>query len=458
MYRFIFTVFLLFIFITATALPLPIPAVRASQSEANFELLQGYLDAAPDGMDVRYAWTLAGGKAENVGIIDIEVNWNLRHNDLVTPTANPLLFVEGFDPHPELTKDHGAAVLGELIAADDGIGVTGIAPRAHIGLINPLPQQGSVSQIAAAINQAARALQAGDILLIEDQSAKGPRLNPQTGTGLLPIEYEQDVYTAIKDATDRGIVVIEPAGNGAENLDDPIYNNLFNRNRDSGAILVGAGFPPVNFFARGTNLSATDESNYGSRVDVQGWGRGIVTCGFGDLQNSDGENNFYTSKFGGTSGASAMVAGAAAVLQSIIKQRGLQPLTSQQMRSLFRSTGTLQTGNKVIGPRPDLRKAIAALESTDQPPRITFVKFKPGAGKLIVEGENFIPGDAVIEVNGVAVAKMKYPAEFFLPNGTTTYLLAKGQTTSTVPGGVDLSITVYNRSKDRRSEPVIYRY
>jgi hypothetical protein len=454
--RFSFIIFLIFAFLTSS-LPFAAVTVAAPQVGQNYESLQGYLGAAPDGLDVRYAWSLAGGRGENVRLIDVEVNWNLNHHDLSAATANPFILVPGFDPRPDLNKDHGSAVLGEIIAADDGIGITGIAHRSQIGLINPL-EQGNVAQVAAAINQAVGNLRAGDVILIENQSARGPRLNPTTGKGLLPIEFEPDIFNAIKAATDSGIIVIEPAGNGSENLDDGIYNGVFSRNHDSGAIMVGAGYPPSNHFANGTDRAATDESNHGSRVDLQGWGRAIATCGFGDLQRSGGENNFYTAEFGATSGASAMIAGAAAILQSIAKQRGLPPLTSQLMRSLLRTTGTPQVGNKLIGPRPNLRAAIAALESTDQPPRITFVKFKAGAGKLIVAGDNFVAADSVIEINGVAVPKMKYPSEYFLPNGITTQILGKGNISPMLPSGVEVSVTVYTPSKNRRSDSYIYRF
>ncbi len=455
MLRFSFIGVFILTFVVSTGFPAS--WATAPQNAQNFESLQGYLDAAPGGLDVRYAWTLDGGRGENVRLIDVEVNWNLRHNDLTAATANPFILVEGFDPRPDLNKDHGAAVLGEIFAADDGIGITGIAHRSQIGLINPL-EQGNVTQIAAAINQAVRNLRAGDVILIEDQSAKGPRFNPTNGKGLLPVEFESDIFNAIKEATDRGIIVIEPAGNGEENLDDAIYNGVFSRNHDSGAIMVGAGFPPGAFFANGTDRAATDESNFGARVDVQGWGRAIATCGFGDLLRSGGENNYYTAEFGATSGASAMIAGAAAIVQSIAKQRGLPPLTSQLMRSLLRSTGTAQAGNRLIGPRPNLRAAIAALESNDQPPRITFVKFKAGAGKLIVAGENFAASDSVIEINGVAVPKMKYPADYVLPNGTTTQILGKGNISPMLPSGVEVSVTVFNQNKNRRSDAFLYRF
>jgi serine protease len=457
--RFSLTLILLIAFLYAPAIPCFTRSAAAVQDSQNLEPMQGYLDAAPVGMDIRYAWTLDGGRGENVRIIDIEVSWNLAHSDLVAATANPFVFVEGIDPQPQFNKDHGAAVLGEIVAASDGKGITGIAYRSQLGLINPLTAGNALPKNADAIDLAVRRLQPGDIILIEDQSVRGPRLDPNTGHGLLPIEFEQDIFDAIKRATDAGIVVIEPAGNGGENLDDEIYQGRFSRNHDCGAILVGAGFVPLNFSNEGTDRARTDETNYGSRVDVQGWGRAIATCGYGDIRLGQGENNFYTAKFGGTSGASAMVAGAAAALQSIVKQRGLAPLTSIQMRRLLASSGTPQAGNtnKSIGPRPDLRAAIAALDANGQEPRIASAKYKAGAGKFIIEGENFTAFDSVIEINGARVAKMKYPEDFILPNGLTTYIMSKGDLSAQLPVGVDVAVTIFTPSTGRRSQSFIYR-
>ena len=440
------------------------PAARVAaafpviEDPADLERLQGYLDSAPGGMDVRYAWTLPGGRGENVRVVDIEINWNLHHSDLNAAAENSFLRVEGYDPRPDISKNHGSAVIGELVAANNGVGITGIAHQAQLGIVSPL-RQGDISRIADAIDRAAQALRPGDIILIEDQSVKGPHFNPTNGLGLLPVEFEAEIFDAIKRATDAGLIVIEPAGNGSENLDHADYNGYFHPNHDSGAIMVGAGFPPPSVFPEGTDRSRTDESNFGSRVDVQGWGRSIVTCGFGDLRNDQGENNFYTNKFGATSGAAAMVAGAAAVLQSIVKERGLTPLTSPQMRRLFRLTGTPQTGNlnKSIGPRPDLRAAIAWLDASDAPPRITSIRYKAGVGKLFVEGENFLPADSAIEINGIRVTKMKYPEEALLPNGTTTMVLGKAVFSDLLPRDTDVAITVFTPSTNARSEPFLFR-
>src|SRR6185503_15780254 len=146
------------------------------------------------------------------------------------------------------------------VAAPDGIGVTGIAHRAKLGLINPV-SDGIVLNIAAAIKRATSVMHAGDVMLLELQSINGPRFDVATGRGLLPIEFEPDVFQAIKAATSKGIVVIESAGNGSEDLDHPDYNGAFDRNRrDSGAILVGAGLPEGGVYGTGPDRTRTQES------------------------------------------------------------------------------------------------------------------------------------------------------------------------------------------------------
>ena len=109
--------------------------------------------------------------------------------------------------------------------------------------------------------------------------------------------------------------------------------NRFNRNvRDSGAILVGAGAPGTEANAR----SKLGFSTYGSRVDVQGWGSGIVTTGYGSLFNNPAADNRrdYTSSFGGTSGASPIVAGAAVNLQGVTKELFKTTLSPSQLRQV----------------------------------------------------------------------------------------------------------------------------
>jgi hypothetical protein len=352
-------------------------------------------------------------------------------------------------------------VLGELIAAPDGIGVTGIAHQAKIGLVSP-GREGDPQRIADAISQAVRRLDRGDVLLVEQQSISGPHLDLSTGHGLVPTEFDPAVFTAIKDATSRGIIVIEPAGNGFEDLDDAAYNGKFDRReRDSGAIMVSGGMPPAGVYGPGPDRERTAESNYGSRVDLQGWSRFVTTCGYGDLRRDQGPNNWYTINFGGTSSAAAMVAGAVAVLQSIVKERGLEPLSPADMRRLLIATGTPQSGDtsKKIGPRPDLRAAIEAIDSLDDPPTpaITSIRYKKSKGQLTVNGESFLKKDSIIEIDGLPVERLKYPASYVGAGGVTTRIVTKQNVSALIPAGAEVSITVFTPSTGKRSRPFPFR-
>jgi hypothetical protein len=340
----------------------------------DFTSRQGYLDAAPGGIDARYAWTLSGGGGDGVRIIDLEWSWRFSHEDL---TQNQGGVVGGTSSG---SADHGTAVIGAISGDRNSMGVTGICPDANISAVAfSMPS-------AAAIRLAADRLSPGDIILLEIHRA-GPRFNFQSRPdqrGYVAIEWWPDDFDAIRYAISRGVIVVEAAGNGAENLDDPIYNtpasgfprnwtNPFNRaNRDSGAIVVGAGAPPSGTHGNdwGPDRSRLDFSNYGALIDAQGWGREVTSCGYGDLQGGPNEDFWYTDRFSGTSSASPIVVGALTCVQGVLRANGRIPLSPARARELLRATGSPQQdapgrpATQRIGNRPNLRQLIArALET-----------------------------------------------------------------------------------------------
>jgi serine protease len=351
--------------------PAPLPRLPPAITP-DFTGNQGYLNAAPGGVDARYSWTIPGGSGSGIKIYDIEYSWHQTHEDLSKAHGVPLLLDPGdtaVDPFND--DNHGTAVLGEMIADNDTKGVTGISWSADIGLA-PTNTQNRGYNPANAILLAVDDGAAGDVILIEQQAAVcgGQCGADQVGCG--PPEVISSVFNAIQTAVANGFVVIETAGNGNVNLDNQAAcGTIFDRTvRDSGAIIVGAGRPPGS----GADRQREAFSTYGSRVDVQGWGSGIMTTGYGSFYTNPDDpadpDFWYTAAFGGTSGAAPMAAGAAANLQGIAFDRFGTPLTSSQMRTLLVETGSPQLGDTTqhIGPRPDLREAIAQLVIEDDTP------------------------------------------------------------------------------------------
>jgi len=313
----------------------------------SFESYQGYLGPAPSGIDAPAAWR-RGARGAGVWFADIEGDWNAAHEDLPGPR---IVHAGGTPIRDPSWRMHGTAVLGEVVGTDNGKGVVGIAPDVDRVVTSSI---GGTS-VANAIDVAQRALRPGDVLLIELQRS-GPRGR------WMPVEYWDDIYDVIRAATDRGVIVIEAAGNGGENLDHKAYSGKLDRTkRDSGAIVVGAGGPPREGFVDRKRL---DFSNYGSRVDVQGWGRMVATLDYGDLQQCSGYHRHYTGKFSGTSSASPIVAGAAILVQSMLQQGQRPRLEPREMRQLLHETGSAQIGERGdnIGPRPDLGRALEQLD------------------------------------------------------------------------------------------------
>ncbi len=353
-------------------------AVEAPLLTPDFTVRQGYLDAAPGGIDARFAWTQPGGGGSGVGIIDIEGAWRFTHEDL---RQNKGGVVGGTQSSDLGWRNHGTAVVGEFGGDRNSFGITGISPDALVRAISIFDGLARASS-AGAIRQAADMLNPGDIILIELHRA-GPRYNFQRRPdqlGYIAIEWWPDDFDAIRYATSRGIIVVEAAGNGAENLDDNIYDtgaqgfptawtNPFDRaNRDSLSIVVGAGAPPPGTHSRdhGTDRSRLDFSNCGALLDAQGWGREVTTCGYGDLQGGANEDFWYTDIFGGTSSASPIVVGAIGCVQGVLRARGRTPLSPLRARELLRITGSPQLDepgrprSQRIGNRPDLTQFISA--------------------------------------------------------------------------------------------------
>jgi serine protease len=332
--------------------PMPPPVDIAPQTP-DFTAEQTYLGPAPHGLGFDGAASWPGGTGAEIAVADLEYGVNAEHEDL-DALDGMLRLGADLDLYP----CHGTGVFGELFAGDNGYGVVGMVPDAEPVLVYPFDDDGDFD-LAAQVDAATAVLDAGDVLLIEQQA--------YALDGYAPVEVDPAVFDAIALAVAKGIVVVEPSGNGGQDLDAPGFDGWFDRElRDSGAILVGGGASPFSGYPARSWYPWG--SCHGDRVDMQGWYDSIATpahsplvdsyCPSPDLFFPDGDGNqAYTSGFGGTSGASPMIAAAAAVAQSVaIATRGV-PWEPMDLRAALVSTGTAQEGEgeQHIGPQPDMR-------------------------------------------------------------------------------------------------------
>ena len=192
------------------------------------------------------------------------------------------------------------------------------------------------------------------MLLIEQQIA-GPNGCNNGVSGCVAVEWVEAYYDAIVACTAADIIVVEAAGNGAEDLDDAgTYGSPFPDGRpDSGAIIVGSG--GVDGCVH-PERSRRTSSTFGARVNVQGWGECVTTTGYGFLQGGMDPNLWYTAGFNGTSSASPIVAGAAASVSSTYQALGLPfPTPPTVVRLLLESTGTPQNLDPGRSPATSVR-------------------------------------------------------------------------------------------------------
>lgn len=295
-------------------------------SEADPELeKQWYLKVTA----VTGAWKYTTGKGTSIS--DIESGWDTQHPDL----ARQFDLQRSFDYDPftsdplkinDNIRSHGTQVAGILAMENDkdrfGVGIaydtkiigsqSDTTPKAFA--TEKLWTVGVARAILGSIQRKA------SVILIEKQV---PAL-------LSSVERVPIIYDAIQEAIKAGIPVIVPAGNFNRELKEEALLP------DSGSILVGA---------TSKNNDRWSLSNYGSRVDVVAPGEGLYTTNEMELE---------TSTFGGTSGASAIVA---AIVALIREANG--SLSPSEIRELLRNTAKqLGDGTRLVQAESAVVKAL----------------------------------------------------------------------------------------------------
>jgi serine protease len=303
---------------------------------------RGHLAPAPEGIGAEYAWSASGGDGAGQDIIDIEEGWTLDHEGL--RAHRPRLLYGTLE---DRWRCHGTSVLGLICALDKARRVTGVARNVRsVGVVS---HRGDGNSIANAILFACSKLPAGGVLLLEVQVL-------DRGGRKWPVEVFAANYASIRLATACGLVVVEAGGNGRSDLDaysDGHGHRIFDRNsndyRDSGAIMVGAATSAV---PHGVWI----DSNIGSRINCYASGQQVRTLS--STQREPFSRQRTTASFGGTSSASAIIAGAALAVQGIVQSRFTGRLNGPQMRAVLSNPATGTASNNPpkdrIGVMPNL--------------------------------------------------------------------------------------------------------
>ncbi len=308
----------------------------------DYEAQQEYMDPAPEGVGMQYAWDFStyGDGTSGYWIQDIEQSWCPDHEDMDT---NFTIYNDNGG-----IGDHGIAVVGVMHACDNGFGVTGMVHDTRATARDWANTSGvSYPDISNAIAETGNSLILGETYLIEVH-APGPTQGTTCTCNCgqfeyIAMEYWTDNFDAISVNSANGIFCAQAAGNGSMDLDSGVYGNAFQRwFRDSDAVVIGAG-------SQGNSHDPMCWTSHGSRVDVYGWGEGVETLGYGNRFDGDpGDcSQEYTFSFSGTSSATPIVASTMASLALIHRYEsgaGAYP-SAATLRSRLQKNGTPQNSD-----------------------------------------------------------------------------------------------------------------
>ena len=366
----------------ARRLPLLSNPSPSGAAAVDSTVVQVHLGAAPKGVGASCAWSrkLHG---QGVGFMDLERAWHpASHVELPSPLLSGGKIVPKAGANVSgakvvecggtMTEDgaHGikalGVVLGEKASSGYAAKVRGVVSYVSTDAKAPYKMSDAYDNLTEALLAAGKLLTSGDVLLLEVQVVE----LGDTGCEAHPVDVLDAARDAIALLTSKGVTVIEPAGDGSLRLPD-VTSDLDPGSlsfEDSGAIMVGASAYD------GAKQRRMGSSNTGRRLNCFAPGAVVGTTSGNALFTGAWHEH---STLGDTSGAAAVIAGVAILVQCWHKDRGRSPLSPSALRTLLSNfklgtaayITTMVGGAPVtvidldLGAMPDLCKIFAYLEA-----------------------------------------------------------------------------------------------
>ena len=328
-----------------------------------------------EGADVKAeeAWEYTMGSRE-ITVCVMDDGFDLEHPDFDAPgkIVAPRDFgQEDFDPNPAFEDDnHGTACAGVAIAEQNGVGVVGLAPGCSFMPIRTsgwLSDQSIVNRFQYAIDHHA------DVISCSWSAAAWNFPLSTKMHAIIQRSASQGRHNG------KGCIILFAAGNENRPLDGE---------KDGKISHQGFALHPdvIAVAASNSRDDRSSYSNYGREIAIcapsNGYpGRGIVTTDRRGIKGySSGD---YTYEFGGTSSATPLTAGLAALILSVNPE-----LTSAEVRRIMRNTADKvdpENGQYVDGHSPwyghgriNAHKALAlaAGDSEERLPEVLFMEHR----------------------------------------------------------------------------------
>lgn len=219
-------------------------------------------------------------------------------------------------------EDHGAMVLSVLkYETENESDPKGLANAANVKLVAYGTEDDDDSggpdalTVAKKVQTLTGELSVGDVLLIEVQALL------ESG-GEAPILISPAVSAAVAEAAALGLIVIVPSCNREVDV-GALVTSATEAGWNAECVVVG-GVKPLGLDCR---ARVPIPCGFGARVDCHAWGAKVKSV------NASG----MKTKFTGTSAASAVIAGAVALLQSWVKAEFNAYLAPEVIRALLRT-------------------------------------------------------------------------------------------------------------------------